>query len=63
MCPIDEDRCFANCEDPDETAHHGLSHLDLHFLPFYSCFQLLTFWQQWVSPNAKIEESISETLG
>ena len=29
---------FANSVDPDEMAHYEPSHLDLHCLPFCSCF-------------------------
>ena len=36
----EQNNVFAKRVDPDETAHHEPSHLDLHYLPF--CFDFLT---------------------
>ena len=51
---------LADSADPDETARHELSHLDIHGLPLFH-IRLKLFFQQWTAPNSKMEETTSET--
>ena len=39
------------------------SHQDLHCLPLLLIFDLNPYLQQWMCPNSKMEESMSETQG
>ena len=55
---------FANRIDPDEMAHNEPSHLDLHCLPFCSCFIFpIPCFAIMDMPKLKMEESTSETQG
>ena len=60
---------FANSVDPDEMAYNEPSHLDLHCLPFCSCFITNTLQnghariQRWMSPLQKLRgERINNCL-
>ena len=54
---------FADSADQDETGHKELSHLDLHYFPFYILFGFIeaSIWNIGSVQTIKMENTFSKT--